>query len=58
MNLIDKDAVLSFIDRRVKKLNNDRDFNYIQIKELELVRSFVESLLDYRPISYEPCDDL
>lgn len=44
MKLIDKDAVLAEIERRLKSLNKDRDFNYLQIKELEALLSSMDTL--------------
>lgn len=41
---IDKSAVVAEIEKRLKALNNDRDFNYIQIKELEALLSFLDTL--------------
>ena len=42
-HLIDKSALVAEIERRVKSLNKDRDFNYLQIKELEALLSFLDT---------------
>ena len=41
---IDKSAVMAEIERRLNALNKDRDFNYLQIKELEALLSFLNTL--------------
>lgn len=41
---IDKSAVVAEIERRVRSLNMDRDFNYLQIKELEALLSSLDTL--------------
>ena len=41
---IDKAAVVAEIERRVKSLNKDMDFNYLQIKELEALLSSLNTL--------------
>lgn len=40
---IDKSAVVAEIERRLKAQNKDRDFNYLQIKELEALLSFIDT---------------
>ena len=44
MELIDKSAIVAEIERRLKALYKDRDFNYLQIKELESHLSFLDTL--------------
>lgn len=44
MKLIDKAAVVAEIEKRVNSLNKDRDFNYLQIKELEALLSSLDTL--------------
>lgn len=44
MELIDKSAVVAEIERRLKALYKDRDFNYLQIKELEALLSSLDTL--------------
>jgi wyosine [tRNA(Phe)-imidazoG37] synthetase (radical SAM superfamily) len=44
MELIDKTAVVAEIERSLKTLNKDRDFNYLQIKELEALLSSIDTL--------------
>jgi hypothetical protein len=44
MKLIDKSAIVVEIERRLKVQNKDRDFNYLQIKELEAILSFLDTL--------------
>ena len=41
---IKKSAIVAEIERRIKSLNKDRDFNYLQIKELEALLSFLNTL--------------
>ena len=41
---IKKSAIVAEIERRVKSLNKDRDFNYLQIKELEALLSSLDAL--------------
>lgn len=41
---IDKSAVVAEIEKRLKVLYKDRDFNYLQIKELEALLSFLDTL--------------
>lgn len=41
---IDKSALVAEIERRIKSLNKDRDFKYLQIKELEALLSFLDTL--------------
>ena len=41
---IDKSVVVAEIERRIKFQNKDRDFNYLQIKELEALLSFLDTL--------------
>ena len=41
---ISKDAVVAEIERRLKTLNKDRDFNYLQIKELEALLSSLDTI--------------
>ena len=41
---ISKSAIKAEIERRIKSLNKDRDFNYLQIKELEALLSFLDTL--------------
>jgi hypothetical protein len=41
---IDKVAVVAEIEKRVNSLNKDRDFNYLQIKELEALLSSMDTL--------------
>lgn len=41
---INKSAVVEEIEKRLKSLNKDRDFNYLQIKELEALLSFLDTL--------------
>lgn len=41
---IKKSALVAEIERRIKSLNKDRDFNYLQIKELEALLSFLNTL--------------
>lgn len=41
---ISKSAVIAEIERRIKSLNKDRDFNYLQIKELEALLSSLNTL--------------
>ncbi len=41
---IPKAAVVAEIERRIKSLNKDRDFNYLQIKELEALLSSLDAL--------------
>ena len=41
---IDKSAVKEEIEKRLKVLNNDRDFNWLQIKELEALLPFLDTL--------------
>ena len=41
---IDKATVVAEIEKRLKALNNDRDFNYLQIKELEALVPFLNTL--------------
>ena len=50
---IDKAAVVAEIERRVNSLNKDRDFNYLQIKELEALLSSLDTL-EVKD-SYEQC---
>ena len=40
---IEKAAIIAEIERRIKSLNKDRDFNYLQIKELEALLSFLDT---------------
>ena len=44
MKLIDKSALVAEIEKRLKAQNKDRDFNYLQIKELEAILSFLDTL--------------
>jgi len=44
MKLIDKAAVVAEIERRIKSLNKDRDFKYLQIKELEALLSSLDAI--------------
>lgn len=44
MKLIDKSALIAEIERRLKVLYKDRDFNYLQIKEQEALLSFLNTL--------------
>lgn len=53
MELIDKSAVVAEIERRLKALYKDRDFNYLQIKELEAILSLLDTLEVKDP--YEQC---
>lgn len=41
---INKAKVVAEIERRIKVQNKDRDFNYLQIKELESLLSFLDTL--------------
>jgi hypothetical protein len=41
---IEKAALVAEIERRLKDQNKDRDFNYLQIKELEALLSFIGTL--------------
>jgi hypothetical protein len=41
---INKAAVVAEIEGRLKVLNKDRDFNYLQTKELEVLLSFLNTL--------------
>lgn len=41
---IDKDAVSAEINRRLEVLSKDRDFNYLQIKELKALLSYLDAL--------------
>lgn len=41
---IDKSALVAEIEGRLKALNRDRDFNYLQIKELETLLSFIDTI--------------
>ena len=41
---ISKSAVVAEIEKRLKVLNNDRDFNWLQIKELETLLPFLDTL--------------
>lgn len=41
---ISKSAVVAEIERRIESLNKDRDFNYLQIKELEALLSSINTL--------------
>lgn len=41
---ISKAAVMAEIEKRLKVLNNDRDFNWLQIKELEALLPFLDTL--------------
>ena len=41
---IDKSAVVAEIEKRVNSLNKDRDFNYLQIKELEALLSSLDTI--------------
>ena len=44
IELIDKSALVAEIERRLKALYKDRDFNYLQIKELEALLSSLDTL--------------
>lgn len=39
-----KAAVVAEIESRIKSLNKDRDFNYLQIKELEALLSSLDTI--------------
>ena len=41
---IDKDAISEKINRRLEVLSKDRDFNYLQIKELKALLSSLDAL--------------
>ena len=41
---ISKAAVMAEIEKRLKVLNNDRNFNWLQIKELEALLPFLDTL--------------
>ena len=41
---IDKDAIAAEINRRLEVLSKDRDFNYLQIKELKALLSYLDAL--------------
>ena len=41
---IKKADVVAEIEKRLKVLSNDRDFNYLQIKELEALLPFLDTL--------------
>ena len=41
---IDKDAIAEEINRRLEVLSKDRDFNYLQIKELKALLSSLDAL--------------
>ena len=41
---ISKSAIKAEIERRIKSLNKDRVFNHLQIKELESLLSFLDTL--------------
>lgn len=41
---IDKDAIAAEINRRLEVLSKDRDFNYLQIKELKALLSSLDAL--------------
>ena len=41
---IDKSAVSAEINRRLEVLSKDRDFNYLQIKELKALLSSIDDL--------------
>lgn len=41
---IKKSDIVAEIERRIKSLNKDRDFNYLQIKELEALLSSLDTL--------------
>ena len=41
---IKKSDVVAEIEKRLKVLNNDRDFNWLQIKELEALLPFLDTL--------------
>ena len=43
-HLIDKDAIVAEINRRLEVLSKDRDFNYLQIKELKTLLSSIDAL--------------
>ena len=43
-HLIDKSVVVAEIERRINFQNKDRDFNYLQIKELEALLCFLDTL--------------
>lgn len=51
---IDKTALVAEIERRLKALNNDRDFNYLQIKEIEALLSSIDTLeVKEEPVSVD-----
>lgn len=41
---ISKSAVVAEIEKRLKALYKDRDFNWLQIKELEALLPFIDTL--------------
>lgn len=41
---IKKSDIVAEIEKRLKVLNNDRDFNYLQIKELEALLPFIDTI--------------
>jgi len=53
---IDKATVVAEIEKRLKALNNDRDFNYLQIKELEALVPFLNTL-EVKEVEEEPVNE-
>ena len=53
---ISKAAVVAEIERRMKVLYKDRDFNYLQIKELEALLSFLDTL-EVKDVQDEPVSE-
>lgn len=49
---IDKDAIAAEINRRLEVLSKDRDFNYLQIKELKALLSFLDTL-EVKEVDFE-----